>query len=306
MHVVVYGAGSLGSLLGALLARTPDHEVTLVGRDPHVSAVRTEGLRVTGTEAFTVHPDATTEGTDIAGDLALVTVKAFDTPEAAHDLATGTFETVCSLQNGMGNEDVLAEHLECPILAGTTGFGAVLSAPGEVVWNGGGDVVVGPWTPPEASDVAEDAGAAFATAGVPVTVEGPEGIREQLWEKLAVNAAVNPTTALARVENGALGSPPGDGLVEPVAREVARTARAAGVDLGERAALDAIERVVGATADNESSMYRDVQRGCPTEIGVINGYVVETAAEYGIEVPVNRTLSRLVRTWEAGHADREN
>ena len=305
MDIVVFGAGSIGSLFGALLARVPDHSVTLVGREPHVAAVRDAGLRVTGVDEFVVRPAVTTDGTDLSADLALVTVKAFDTEAAAEELATGAFRAVCSLQNGMGNEETLARHLECPVLAGTTSYGAVRDAPGTVAWNGRGDVVVGPWEPTDATGVAEEVGEAFAAADLSPAVEDAAGIRRRLWRKLAANAAINPTTALARVENGALGDPPGSDLVEPIAREVAATARASGVDLDADETAAAVTEVVDATAANESSMHRDVARGRRTEIDVINGYVVEQAREHGIDVPTNRTLRTLIRTWETARGLRE-
>jgi len=305
MDIVVFGAGSLGSLFGALLARSSEHDVTLVGRDPHVSEIRETGLRVTGTEAFTVHPTATTEGTDLAADLALVTVKAFDTETAAEALATGEFRAVCSLQNGMGNEETLARYLDCPVLAGTTSYGAAHRAPGEVEWNGRDDLTIGPWEPRDVDEIAEEVGGAFAAANVPATVVTADSIREQLWRKLAVNAAINPVTALARVPNGALETAPGVELAEPIAREVAATAREVGVDLSDDGAVEAVAHVVAATAENESSMHRDVERGRRTEVDVINGYVVERADENGVAVPTNRTLWTLIRTWESGHGVRD-
>ncbi|MFB6131623.1 MAG: ketopantoate reductase family protein [Salinigranum sp.] len=309
MDVVVFGAGSLGSLVGGLLARA--HDVTLVGRDPHVHAVVRDGLGVTGVESFVVRPEATADGTGLSADLAVVTVKAFDTAAAAEALATGGYGAALSLQNGMGNEDVLAERLDCPILAGTTTLGAVLSGPGAVEWRGRGEVVLGRWrgsddradatdretgtagTPP----VEERVAAAFREAGVETTVAGD--VRVPLWEKLAVNAAINPTTALARVDNGALASPAASDLVEPVTRETAAVARAEGVDLTDDDAIEAVRRVASATARNHSSMRQDVTAGRRTEIDAITGYVVDRAGRRGVAVPVNRTLFALVRTWEA-------
>jgi 2-dehydropantoate 2-reductase len=93
MDVVVFGAGSLGSLIGGLLAR--EHAVTLVGRDPHVARVREDGLAVGGAFDFSVYPDATTDGTDLDADLAVVTVKAFDAERAARSSPT-TWTVRCS------------------------------------------------------------------------------------------------------------------------------------------------------------------------------------------------------------------
>ncbi|MFB6174338.1 MAG: ketopantoate reductase family protein [Halobacteriales archaeon] len=293
MEVVVVGAGSLGSLLGGLLAR--EHAVTLVGRDPHVSAVRREGLRVTGAREFAVSPAARTDLGDATADIALVTVKAFDTEGAAATLADADVGAVCSLQNGLGNEERLAAHLDPPILAGVTTFGARLEGPGVVECTGVGDVTVGPHAdaPLEA---AERAGAAFRAAGTEATVVGDP--RPALWEKLAVNAGINPVTALARIENGALADGPAAELAERAAREVAAVARAEGIDLDGADAVGALRAVVERTAANTSSMRQDVEAGRPTEIDALNGAVAERAPE-GVDTPVNATLAALVRAREA-------
>ncbi|MEF8888153.1 MAG: ketopantoate reductase family protein [Haloarculaceae archaeon] len=299
MHVVVFGAGSLGSLVGGLLARA--HEVTLVGRGEHVRAVRTNGLRVTGTLDLTVHPEARTDPPASAG-LVLVTVKAFDTGDAADALASmDEVGAVLSLQNGMGNEETLAAALPWPVLAGTTDFGAERTAPGVVRCNGVGEVVLGPPKGGE-SATAERAGEAFRAAAIDTTVAAD--MPRRLWTKLAVNAGINPLTALARVDNGAVLAEPLAGTARTAARETVAAAAPAGVDLDPGEAVAAMEEVARDTADNVSSMRQDVEAGRRTEIDAINGYVVQQATE---PVPVNRTLAALVGGWEAGEAgpDRE-
>ncbi|WP_433629042.1 ketopantoate reductase family protein [Halomicrococcus sp. NG-SE-24] len=293
MDVVVFGAGSLGTLVGGLLTR--EHAVTLVGRDPHVAAVREAGLRVGGAFDFDVAPDATTDGTGLCADLAVVTVKAFDTEAAARDLATGEFDAALSLQNGMGNEETLARRLDCPVLAGTATYGAVRSAPGTVECTGVGEVVVGAREGGR-SPVAECVGDAFRAAAVETTVA--EDAPRRLWEKLAVNAGINATTALARADNGALRSGTAREVAADAARETARVARAEGIDLSDDEAVAAVETVADATAANASSMRQDVDVGRRTEVDAINGYVVERASGHEVAVPVNRTLARLIRTWE--------
>lgn len=300
MEIVVFGAGSLGSLVGGLLAR--EHAVTLVGRDPHVSVVRNSGLRVGGEFDFVVHPEATTDGTDLDATLAVVTVKAFDTESAARDLATGDFEAVLSLQNGMGNEETLAAHLDCPVLAGTATYGAVLREPGFVECTGVGEVVLGP-RGGGTSPIAERVGAAFAPY-LETTVA--EDLPRRLWEKLAVNAAINPTTALADLPNGAIRDGPAGRVARDAARETAGVARAEGVDLADDAAVAAVEAVAAATAANRSSMRQDRAAGRRTEVEAINGYVVERADDHALPVPVNRTLADLLRAWEVGRGLRDD
>ena len=293
MNVVVFGAGSLGSLVGGLLAR--EHAVTLVGRDPHVAAVRESGLRVGGRFDFAVAPEATADGTDLDADLAVVTVKAFDTESAAEALASGDFRAVLSLQNGMGNEETLARSLDCPVLAGTATYGAVLRAPGVVDCTGEGEVVFGP-REGGTSDAADEAGRAFRAAGIETVVA--DDMPRRLWEKLAVNAGINATTALARVENGAVLDGPAREVAAEAARETARVARAEGVELADEAAVAAVERVATDTAANTSSMLQDVRAGRRTEVEAINEYVCSRARERGASVPVNRTLANLVEAWE--------
>jgi 2-dehydropantoate 2-reductase len=301
MEILIFGAGSLGSLVGGLLSRT--HDVTLVGRPDHVAAVRADGLAVSGIERFAVRPTATTDGTDASADLALVTVKAHDTAVAADALAGGTCGAVCSLQNGMGNEDVLAERLDAPVLAGTTTYGARLVEPGHVEWTGRGTVEVGPWRPRAADCLADRVVAAFRTADV--DAERMANVEDALWRKLAVNAAINPVTALARVENGALGSGPLAALASAAATEAASVARAEGASLSDATAVAAVERVAERTAPNRSSMLADVAAGRRTEVDAIGGYVIDRAEERGVAVPVTRTLTGLVRGWEAGAGVRE-
>jgi 2-dehydropantoate 2-reductase len=290
VHVVVFGAGSLGSLMGGLLARA--HEVTLVARPDHARAVRAEGLRVTGEYDLRVHPDARAE-LPASADLVLVTVKAFDTASAAETLA-GMDEAgaVLSLQNGMGNEETLAGELSCPVLAGTCTYGARLAGPGVVECTGIGDITLGPHEGGE-SALADRVGAAFDAAGLVVGVS-PE-MPLKLWEKLAVNAGINATTALTRVPNGALLDGPAAETAAEAARETARVAQSAGVDLSEDDAVERTRAVAEATAANTSSMQQDVLAGKRTEVDAINGYVVDRAGE---PVPINETMARLLRAWE--------
>jgi 2-dehydropantoate 2-reductase len=295
MEILVFGAGSLGSLLGGLLAR--DHAVTLVGRDPHVAAIREDGLRITGAVDRPVRPAAVTAVADAQSpDLAVVTVKSFDTSQAARALESVDPDATLSVQNGMGNEATLAEYLSSPVLAGTTTFGARLRDPGVVACTGRGAVTVGPHADAPLA-AAERAGSAFRSAGVEADVVADP--RPHLWEKLAVNAGINPVTALARVRNGALLGAPAAGIATAAATETAAVAREHGIDLSAERARVAVREVAETTARNRSSMLVDVAAGRRTEIDAINGFVLDRADR---AVPVNETLTGLVRAWEAGEA----
>lgn len=293
MDVIVFGAGSLGSLIGGLLAR--EHAVTLVGRNPHVEWIREHGLRIEGHLDTTVHPDARLTPPHSA-DLAIVTVKAFDTPAASTALAECELDAVLSLQNGMGNEAQLASALDAPVLAGTCTYGAIQDEPGVVEYTGEGTVVLGA-REGGPSAVADTVGTAFADADIEVTIA--EDMPGRLWEKLAVNAGINATTALARVDNGELESGDAHVVATDAAREVATLARTAGIDLDDDAAATALEDVAKATAENTSSMRQDVLSGSRTEVDAINGFVADRALTAGVETPINRTMAQLLHAWEA-------
>ncbi|WP_435126335.1 ketopantoate reductase family protein [Halobaculum sp. D14] len=322
MDIVVFGAGSLGSLVGGVLAR--EHDVTLVGRDPHVSRVREAGLRVTGALDAHTYPDAVTDwppspgerggrdaerndgvdaGSDVDGagpDLALVTVKTYDTADAAAALRDGDPTVVCSLQNGL-TEAVLAEALGDRVLAGTASYGAELAEPGRVECTGVGRIHVGELDG-GGSDRAERVASAFRDAGLRCAAD-PEMPRRR-WEKLAVNAGINAVTALARVRNGAVTDAPGREPAVRAARETARVARAEGVPLSDGDAVDALDAVADDTAANRSSMLQDVDAGRRTEVDAINGAVVDRAAGHDVAAATNRTLVDILRTWESARGFR--
>lgn len=292
MEILVVGAGSLGSLIGGLLAR--EHAVTLVGREPHISHIRDSGLRLTGLFDERVSQAADTEIDRETADLAIVTVKAFDTETVVGDLLDIDLDAILSLQNGMGNEELLASRLSTPVLAGTTTYGAILRRPGVVECTGQGTVTLGPFEVASSKrSLARRIGSAFEAAGIETTVSND--MRSELWRKLAVNAGINPVTAIARVANGALRKGPLCAVATRAATETAAVARSEGIDLTDPAAKDALKTVAEATAENVSSMRQDMEAGRRTEIDAISGVVVDRA---DFEVPANVLLTTLVQTWE--------
>ncbi len=299
MDVLVYGAGALGSLVGGMLARA--HDVTLVGRDPHMRRIREDGLRIDGEVDAHVRPRALTDGTHRSADLALVTTKAYDTDAAARALATGEYDAVCSLQNGLTEERLVAA-LDPTVIAGTASYGALFAEPGRVTCTGTGEVVVGALSGGP-DPTAERIGAAFDEAGIAVAVA--EDMPRRRYEKLAINAGINGPSALARLSNGETLDGPAGAVAREAAREVARIARVDGVDLDDDDAVDALERVAEETAANRSSMREDVAAGRRTEVDAIYGAAIDRADRFGLSAPTCRTIASLVRAWEVGRDVRE-
>jgi len=204
--VAIVGLGALGSVFAALLARAGTPVIGVCRGQEHREAVEAGGLLLREGEQesrlrFPVVPELP-GGESLA--LVIVLVKSFDTETAAKSLAgrVDSHTPVLTLQNGLGNAEALAAHLSPDqILAGTTTFGALREAPGIVQITGRGECEIGAWRPagerylPQVKEL-------FMRAGVECRLTAQTAAT--LWKKLAINAAINPLTALLHVRNGAL------------------------------------------------------------------------------------------------------
>ncbi len=301
MNVVVVGAGAVGSLFGARLARA-GHSVTLVGRADHVAAVVRSGLRVVDHGEEVVRVDAVTAlAAGARCETALLTVKTFDLARVASGLARAVPRPVPTLltQNGLGVEPLASRALgeagwarpEEWTVRAVHSVPATLVGPGVVRAAGTGEILL------PGSDAASPHAAAFAellgSAGFAVR-RVPEFDRE-VWRKVLVNAAINPLTAVRGVENGRLLEEPLRGEAVALLREALLAARAEGYDFGEEEAVAAFEQVARATAANRSSMLQDLDRGRPTEVDAISGALVAVAAAHAIDLPRTRAIAAEVR-----------
>jgi len=293
MRIVVFGAGALGSLIGGLLS--PFHDVTLIGREDHVMAIREGGLRIEGEEKLICHPKAELEPSGKA-DIILLTVKAHDTsgsiPIIEGMLREGTI--VVSLQNGLDNHFLLASSFP-GVVTGLTSWGATMLGPGRVRLSGRGDIVLGSLG--EYMEGVEKVSQALAKAGIGSRVS--DDIALEIWSKVVVNACINPITALLRKENGCLLEPELGKLARELCMEGVNVARAWGIDLDPVSSLAGVMKVAMDTATNRSSMLQDLERGRRTEIDEITGSIVRRGEERGVDTSLNRALWYLVRSAES-------
>jgi len=299
--VAVVGPGSLGLLYAVMLWRT-GADVLLVAR----SRERVEALRrgvvleAPGQRVEARIPAVAGEGlSGVEADVVLVTVKAYDTPAAAPVAArlAGDRGLILTLQNGVGNDRVLEEHAPGRVLQGVTTWGAYRLGPARVRLAGEGRTLI-PRPLASLDHAHHKLYSLLEAAGL--NPEVVDDIRIWQWRKLAVNAGINPVTALARVRNRAVSGDPRLGEVAmAAAREAGVVARSLGLRVGDpdELARDTI-RVAEETGDNISSMLQDVLACRRTEVDWINGEVVRVARRLGIEVPVNTLLYRLVKGWE--------
>ena len=295
MRFMVFGAGALGSLVAARLSAA--HNVTLVGRREHVLAIRTSGLRVTGrTECVATAIEAVTEPTETPPDVVLVTTKSYGTAGAVEALARFSKQSIfVSLQNGLGNEEILAERAE-NVLGAVINQGVTFLEPGAVYHAGEGETELGAFQGTEPGD-AERVASAFRETGLPA--RAVDDIRARIWLKVILNAAVNPLTALLAKRTGELiGDPALESAIRLIVHESVAIAYAAGIVLEENAILEKIWSVARATKDNKSSMLQDLQRGRRTEIDAINGALLDRARALGVAAPQNELLFHLIRAAE--------
>ncbi|AIG98695.1 ketopantoate reductase family protein [Archaeoglobus fulgidus] len=289
-RVQIMGAGALGSLVGALI-QLAGYDVIFVARGKQLEALK-NGLRVSGLKNAELKVYCTSQPED--ADITFVTVKAYDTETVAKKLAEVDAGVVCSLQNGVGNEEILAKYCR-KVLGGVTTYGANLKDYGHVVYAGEGYTYVGEMDG-RVSGEAEMVADVLRDAGI--RAEAVEDIEFRIWAKAVVNAAINPITAICRVKNGEVVRNP---HLWEVARAVADEGRQVMARMGyEFDAASEVRKVAEMTAENRSSMLQDLERGKRTEVEFINGAIVKKGEEFGIDCAVNRTLLNLVRGVESG------
>ena len=304
MTIAIVGAGAIGSLFGGLLARS-GQTVWLYNRSDlaHMRAIAEAGALTLATAdaQHRVPVRAVTRVDDIDGpiDLMLIAVKAYDTANAIADAARLVSEDTLalSLQNGVGTDRVIAAHVpEDRILRGVTAQAAHIPTPGVVRWAGSGPTILG-WCDPDVvrpDERAKPVVDALSEAGL--EAEFAADIRPPIYEKLLVNAAINPLTALFDVPNGRLVEDPSlRTLLVDLARETHPIVTSQGGSLSAAEAIDRVTAVCERTAENVSSMLQDVRRNKRTEIEHINGAVVRIGDELDVPAPLNRLVTELIR-----------
>jgi len=300
LTVAVMGAGAVGGYFGGMLARA-GASVTLVGREPHVSAMAKDGLRIQSPgfdEHVRVH--ATLDAADVSGaDVVLVCVKTLDTTAAAQAIAPGLAKDalVISLQNGFENvEEMRAAGVSA--VPAVVYVAAALQGPGHVHHTGRGDLIVeAPKDAARAATLARLA-ALFEAAGVPCRVVNDA--QPELWMKLVLNCAFNAISALGQARYARIAKDPAAwATLTRALEEAVAVAGACGVRLpGGVDVLAAAHALAASMPETTSSTAQDLARGKRTEIAALNGYVVRRGAELGVPTPVNQALTALVQLLE--------
>ncbi|HEY6775272.1 MAG TPA: 2-dehydropantoate 2-reductase [Thermoleophilaceae bacterium] len=297
MRVCVVGCGAIGSLFAAHLADVAEVWAYDLQR-AHVDAINNGGLRISGVSDLVANVRATADPAEIPPcEYGIVATKSMHT-ESAIAATAPVFEdaAVCSVQNGVGNEELIARHVS-RVIRGTTFPAGHLVEPGHVEQDTGGKTWIGPFEPkPAAMEEVERLAGALSEGGME-TIAMPDS-RGAQWTKLIFNAASNPVGALTGLPHGwACERADIRELVRGLVAEGRAVADALGVELDS----DPDELVDHATRlahDHKASMLQDVEARRPTEVDFLNGGISRFGREQGIETPLNDALWALVRGLE--------
>ncbi|MDW3213263.1 MAG: ketopantoate reductase family protein [Ilumatobacteraceae bacterium] len=303
MRVCVLGAGSLGSVIGAMLARS-GHDVTLVTRnDAHVSAIRRRGLLlVDDRERREVAVGAATSVDGLTPpDLLVVLVKSFDTRSAMEEAAdlVGDDTLVLTLQNGVGCDEIIAEIVGADrVIAGRTFVGGRLTEPGVVEYGVEGRMTVLGELDGRVTDRLRVVADAFEASGMAVEISAD--IVAMAWEKLFVNVATGAWSALTGLPYGELSVHPEiERMAIATVQEAIDVARALGVGVTTSDPQVPWRRAwEGLPYGFKASMLQSVEKGSQTEVDVMHGAVTAGGRRAGVPTPVNDALVAAVHGLE--------
>ena len=301
--ILILGAGAVGLSLAGKLCGVAT--VYAACRPVHAGAVRERGLIMEGIwgngTVDGIAPVTGPEEVPPAVDLVIITAKGTDTRAICEEYA-GVIRgrPAASLQNGIGNEEVIARYTDT-VIGGTVTTNFSVVGPGHVrvssesapmrfgIWSGDGggalDCLIG----------------IVRSAGIPV--EADADIRSGKWTKALLNIAVNPICALLRAPVGVAADGDIRETVVGLIRETFAVAGAEGVRLPWATADDYLAHLFGVQVPDFAavypSMYYDLRQGRRTEIDLLNGYIARLGERHGIETPHNRCIAGLVRYAEA-------
>ncbi|MCC7257602.1 MAG: 2-dehydropantoate 2-reductase [Gammaproteobacteria bacterium] len=299
MRVCIVGCGAIGSLFAAHLARLKDVEVWAyeVNR-AHVDAINATGLRLSGFSQVHSHPKASADATKIPPcDFGIVATKSQHT-RAAMEATASVFRdaAVCSVQNGVGNEEIIAGFAP-RVMRGTTFPAGRIVEPGHVQQDTGGKTWMGPFEPKPASMAEVEALAAKLTESGMETLAMADA-RGAQWTKLIFNAATNPIGALTGLPHGvACDQPQLRRLISGLAAEGVAVAKALGItpDSDPEKLIDHAREVA---YHHKASMLQDVLGKRATEVDALNGGIVRFGEEAGVPTPLNRAIQALIHGLE--------
>jgi len=299
-RISIIGCGAVGSIFAAHLARLDDVEVWACDVNAeHIRAIKASGLRISGAADFTVRLEATASADEIPRcDFGIVATKSIHT-RAAIAAAAHAFDdrsAVCSVQNGVGNEEIIAEYVRY-VVRGTTFPAGRLVAPGHVSYDIAGKTWIGPFEPSGTPMILVSALADLLNHAGLSTI-ALQDARGAQWSKLIFNASTNPVGALTGLDHGsATRFAPTGALFDALVDEGVAVASALGITLHDDP-KQMIRYAAAAPGKHKASMLQDAEAHRQTEVDFMNGAIVRFGEQAGVPTPLNRALWALVKGLE--------
>jgi 2-dehydropantoate 2-reductase len=300
MKICVIGCGAVGSLFAAHLAKKGEAEIFAydVSRD-HVDAINARGLRLSGEADFTARLTAASDPKKLPRcDFGVVATKAVHTASAIAQTAHlfDDKSAVCSVQNGVGNEEIIAEKVKY-VIRGTTFPAGHLVEPGHVGYDIKGDTWIGPFEPSNTPyKMVEDLASILTRAGMnTIAMRDARGAQ---WTKLIFNAGTNPVGALTGLHHGAATFfPPSGELFNQLIDEGLAVAKALGIEL-HNDPKQMVMKAANAPGKHKASMLQDVLAKRQTEVDFMNGAIVQWGEKLSVPTPLNKAVWALVKGLE--------
>lgn len=300
-RVCIIGCGAIGSLYAAHLARVAE-VWAFVRREEHARALNREGLRVSGTHNFSVQLRATADPRELPDcDLGIVATKATQVESAVADVGHRFDKgALISAQNGIGSEEIIAEHTRGYVIRGTTFMSGTRHSESHVQYELDTATWLGPFEPRKTPfTVVKEAADLIVESGL--KAEALDDARPAQWSKVIFNASVNSVSALTGLPHSPhfadeehfsdLGH-----LLHELIEEGKRVAAAAGVKLHEDPwAMNKI----GSMTNHPPSMLYDVRHQLPTEVDFLSGAIAKEAKRVGVPAPLHSAMYQLIKAKEA-------
>lgn len=303
MKIAILGAGSIGTLFGAHLAKS-GHDVVLIGRKRHVDKIKSQNgvLLIKNKKKELICLKSSEKLHKEKYDFLFITTKAFSLDSIVNDIKILSEEIpILLIQNGLGNESLLIKNSIDPnrIIRGLTSEGAIMVKPGAVLHTGSGGTIIGIYSETNNRDLpVKRLSDILNNSGLPTKISS--NIRKAIWEKCVINAVINPLGAILKKKNGEIQGIPGfEKILQGIICEAVEVARAENIPLSKDALKEKVLYVMEKTRENKNSMYIDIEVGRKTEIDFINGGIADLGAAHGIPTPYNFLLRCLIKSLEA-------
>jgi 2-dehydropantoate 2-reductase len=294
MRIAVIGGGAIGSLIAAKLVED-GNEVLIHARGQHGAEMALNGLHITGIWNRIISPDEWFVSLDEIEkppelenyyDQAIITGKSKDTSNLCKIANFFTKGPVLSLQNGIGNLEILHDYFFEKSAVGVTTNAVTKIEPGRIIWVSKGKL-----------EISGNAGQEFESSLNCLSPEFFVKPDEILWNKLLINVAINPIAAMCGVRNGELAKEPLLSQCESIMLEAANIARLSGVMVANDIQLiENLHKVISDTSENICSMLSDVKSGKDTEIDFLCGQVVLRGEKLGVPTPLNSMLLSQIKS----------